>query len=139
MRANANWECFEGACQLHLLNDISYQRNCRETDLEQIALTPPYLAYGKPYTHTPPHTHGNTFSQGTEEMRRTKRFIPFHFTYTQPANKLHVSLSFGRFGVCLCVCAGVYACVFAFISIFCHLTNVHPFFPKRASVAGVCA
>lgn len=61
--AYANWECVEGACQLHLLNDISYQRNCRETDLEQIALTPPYLAYGKPYTHTNTHTYSYTFCE----------------------------------------------------------------------------
>jgi len=37
------WKCVEGACQLHLLNDISYQRNCWETDLEQIALSLPLL------------------------------------------------------------------------------------------------
>jgi len=82
-----NGNASRAACQLHLLNDISYQRNCRETDLEQIALSPPLLScmYGKPhtYTRTRTHTHAHTLRKHPNKRRRNSKdetihSIPFH-------------------------------------------------------------
>lgn len=105
MRANANWECFEGACQLHLLNDISYQRNCRETDLEQIGLTPPYLAYGKPYTHT--HTEILSRREQKKCEGRNDSFHSISLTHNQPISCTSACL----FVVCVCVCVCWCICV----------------------------